>query len=527
MRRVSTYSFCLLLTTLLIFAAGCAKSPEVVMQPKPTEQQAQPEVVVPPEPVQKPAQIAPEPTEQQAQPQLPVKRGDLVVMSEPIGAEVHIDGKPMGNATLALKDVPAGSYRVRVWLNEDYEEWRGNVDVKHQGLAEVRAKLKPKDVALEVRCEPDDAAVKIDGEDAGVAPYSKWVSAGGEHSITVSAEGYYPETRKVTIPPGGKETISVALREIPKGTLEVRSQPNGAKVWLDGKDAGTTPYSGSVVADEEHTIFVYAKGYRSQSREVTVSTDGREVVSVALEELKAGEDENVIINDADGAEMVLIPAGEFLMGSPEGGGDDDEHPQHTVFVDAFYMDKYEVTNAQYKQFMDATGHRAPGYWGDEKYNQPDRPVVGVSWHDAKAYCQWAGKRLPTEAEWEKAARGGLVGKKYPGGDTLFHNDANYSGTGGKDTWSETAPVGSFAPNGYGLYDMAGNVWEWCADWFGSGYYANSPAQNPVGPDSGSFRVLRGGSWLSVAYGLRAANRGDFDPSNSYYGSGFRGVVAQD
>ena len=228
----------------------------------------------------------------------------------------------------------------------------------------------------------------------------------------------------------------------------------------------------------------------------------------------------------DGAKMVLIPAGDFLMGSP-GGDDDDERPQHTVFVDAFYMDKYEVTNALYKKFMDATGREAPKYWDDEEYNQPNHPVVAVTWYDAKAYCEWAGKRLPTEAEWEKAARGGLVGKKFPSGDSITHDDANYDGIGGKDRWRGTSPVGSFAPNGYGLYDMAGNVWEWCADWFVSGYHADLPDQNPSGPSSGSSRVLRGGAWNYDTYDLRAANRNLDSRATAYRNYGFRGVAARD
>ncbi|HGJ66546.1 TPA: formylglycine-generating enzyme family protein [bacterium] len=191
--------------------------------------------------------------------------------------------------------------------------------------------------------------------------------------------------------------------------------------------------------------------------------------------------------------MVLIPAGEFQMGSNYGNR--DERPIHTVYLDAFYMDVYEVTNAQYKIFIDATGHRAPAYWNDPIYNAPNNPVVAVDWNDAKAYADWADKRLPTEAEWEKAARGGLVGKRYPWGNNLTHNNANYAGTGGKDKWDFTSPVGSFTPNGYGLYDMAGNVWEWCSDWYDSNYYASCTKSNPIGPSSGLYRVLRGGSWL--------------------------------
>ena len=197
------------------------------------------------------------------------------------------------------------------------------------------------------------------------------------------------------------------------------------------------------------------------------------------------------ITGKDGAQMVMIPAGEFEMGtdsdeisgliewarkwysSPVTSWHDREKPRHTVYLDAFYMDKYEVTNTLYKKFIDATGHKSPDFWNDDKYNSPDQPVVGVTWDDAKAYAEWAGKRLPTEAEWEKAARGGLVGKKFPWGDSdPDGTQCNFADKNTSDIWSDksvddgyqyAAPVGSFTPNGYGLYDMAGNVWEWCAD----------------------------------------------------------------
>jgi formylglycine-generating enzyme required for sulfatase activity len=207
----------------------------------------------------------------------------------------------------------------------------------------------------------------------------------------------------------------------------------------------------------------------------------------------------------DDAPMVLIPAGEFQMGDSLDGMS-LALPVHTVYLDAFYIDIYEVTNAQYKKFMDAKGYEAPYYWNDPNYNAPNNPVVGVSWNDAKAYADWVGKRLPTEAEWEKSARGGLVGKRYPWGDTLTRDDANYDGTGGKDVWITSSPVGSFAPNGYGLYDMAGNVYEWCADWYDDNYYANSPKSNPTGPSSGKYRVLRGGSWGNGGSALCVSSR---------------------
>jgi len=218
-------------------------------------------------------------------------------------------------------------------------------------------------------------------------------------------------------------------------------------------------------------------------------------------------------------EMVLIPAGEFLMGSDEF---DDEKPVHKVYLDDFYIDKYEVTNAQYKKFMDATGHKKPRYWDNPNYNAPDKPVVGVSWEDAAAYARWAGKRLPTEAEWEKAARGGLVGKRFVWGDEWPPPSGAGNFDIGDDGYEYTAPVGKFKPNGYGLYDMAGNVWEWCGDWYDRDYYANSPGRNPKGPSSGEYRVLRGGSWyFNLTNNLRVANRNSLTPVSWSYYEGFR------
>lgn len=247
-----------------------------------------------------------------------------------------------------------------------------------------------------------------------------------------------------------------------------------------------------------------------------------------------GQYDGAAIVGQDGAPMALIPAGEFQMGSNDGGN--DELHIHTVYLDDFYMDVYEVTNAQYKKFTDATGHKVPYYWNNSDYNAPNQPVVGVSWYDAKDYAEWTGGRLPTEAEWEKAARGRLEGKTYPWGDVFTNDDANYAGyaggTGGKDIWNYTSPVGSFAPNGYGLYDMAGNVWEWCVDWYGADYYMKSPRQNPTGPSSGTRRVLRGGSWCyysldgysTFAFSpLRVASRDYNLPADTDRRVGFRCV----
>jgi formylglycine-generating enzyme required for sulfatase activity len=224
-------------------------------------------------------------------------------------------------------------------------------------------------------------------------------------------------------------------------------------------------------------------------------------VSIDIEPLRAELPK--IIEGDDGAEMVLVPAGKFWMGSDGTDRDavGDEKPRHSVDLDAFYIDQYPVTNALYKRFVDATGRAASVYWADSRFNA--QPVVDVSWYDAEAYCRWAGKRLPTEAEWEKAARG-TDGQTYPWGDQWDSTSANSSESKlGKATPVWTYPTG-VSP--FGAYDMAGNVWQWVADWYDRDYYQWTPQRNPTGPDSGTRRVLRGGSWLNDPVLLRSAAR---------------------
>jgi formylglycine-generating enzyme required for sulfatase activity len=233
----------------------------------------------------------------------------------------------------------------------------------------------------------------------------------------------------------------------------------------------------------------------------------------------------------DGALMVLVPAGDFIMGATEDNGSKyDETPSHKVYLDAFWIDRYEVTNRMYKQFIDQTGHRIPyvnAEWAQpynwEKGSYPsgreDYPVVLISWGDAASYAAWAGKRLPTEAEWEKAARGGLVKKRYPWGDQITNRHANYFTS--ITTENRMKPVGSYSPNPFGIYDMSGNVWEWCADWYGKTYYKKSPKKNPQGPASGNYRVYRGGAWINRGEQLRCSERARNAPVHQSHIIGFR------
>ena len=263
----------------------------------------------------------------------------------------------------------------------------------------------------------------------------------------------------------------------------------------------------------------------------------------------------------DGAKMLLIPAGDFMMGSTE--GDEDEKPAHRVSLDAFYLDKYEVTNTLFQKFARETGYattaekegKAWAYVQDDKWtevsganwrkpeggetvfvsNRDEHPVVSVSWHDAEAYCRWAGKRLPTEAEFEYANRGGTQTTYWWGdgnpGSRRVANIADesaklqFSGwtvmAGYDDGYARTAPVGSFEPNPFGLYDTTGNVWEWTADWYGETYYQKSPSRNPTGASSGQYRVIRGGSWFHDPQDLRSAARVNSQPSYRLHTIGVR------
>lgn len=232
----------------------------------------------------------------------------------------------------------------------------------------------------------------------------------------------------------------------------------------------------------------------------------------------------------DGAPMVLVPAESFMMGSPEGEGDTDEHPQHSVYLDAYYMDKFEVTVSRYAEFMQLTRRAKPVYWEQvDTRKHANLPVIGVNWDDAEAYCRWAGKRLPTEAEWEKGARG-TDGRTYPwGNDAPTSTLANFNkGFVAEKVYDQgLAPVENYeaGKSPYGLHHMAGNVWEWTADWYDEHYYAKSPERNPKGPSSGQYRVLRGGSWSNEPQIVRSAYRLRYGPMNRYAYFGFR--CAQD
>ncbi len=238
------------------------------------------------------------------------------------------------------------------------------------------------------------------------------------------------------------------------------------------------------------------------------------------------------VNHLDGLEYVRIPASVFQMGRvPSDTCHDDEKPRHDVGISKdFWIGRTEVTVGAYQKFATATSREmppAPDF--NQNWQFKEHPVNGVTWGEADAYCRWADGRLPTEAEWEYAARGGEEGRKYPWGNEISHDEANYAAdeyyfglAEGKDAWEFTSPVGSFSGSGFGLHDMAGNVWEWVADWYDEDYYKNSPNADPRGPASGRRRVLRGGSWYTdFPENLRTSYRLTYRPEYRYSYIGFR------
>jgi formylglycine-generating enzyme len=219
--------------------------------------------------------------------------------------------------------------------------------------------------------------------------------------------------------------------------------------------------------------------------------------------------------------LVAIPAGWFLMGSED--GQDNERPVHRVWVDSFRLAESPVTNAEYANFVTATGAETPPLFNDPNFNHPRQPVVAISWFEAVRYCEWLtglhgmNYRLPTEAEWERAARGGVEGNSFPWGEAAPESLAGY-----KERWAHgPEPVGSTAANGFGVCDMCVNVHEWCSDWFQADYYGSSPEPNPHGPASGERRSSRGGSWRHHIKATRCAARSSIPPQFKYADYGFR------
>jgi len=353
----------------------------------------------------------------------------------------------------------------------------------------------------------------------------------------------------------GQYTISLLVEneegsntEIKTSYIIVNTNPNAPiAAFSASPTSGTEPLTVNFTDESENNPTNWQWNFGDgniiyhQNPTHTYNSDGSYTVSLKVSNEDGSDTEiktNFIIIETGGADLewVYVSGINFQMGSNDGQA--DEQPIHTVYVNSFEMTKFEITNLQYCDFLNSIGCNSNGSHNDEEYidmdasdceinyieggfvpesGKTDFPVIQVSWYGAKAYSQWAGGRLPTEAEWEFAARGGnLESSTSYAGSNNIDNVAWYNG----NCEEHTHQVGTKVPNELGLYDMSGNAWEWCNDWYNSDYYSNSPQNNPQGPPSGNSRVLRGGSWINPASSCQVVNRnnGNGDPSRSI---GFR------
>jgi sulfatase modifying factor 1 len=431
------------------------------------------------------------------------KPGSLRVTSHPSGARVFLDGEEIGVTPLLLKKkLNPGTYRV-TFSKPGFRSQEEGVRIKSEEEALAWAKLDPLRARLLVNSTPEKALVVVDGRQRGYTPWAGKVW-GGAHRLEVRLAGRAPHKEDVYVLGGTEKSVDVLLLAgtivtVPGNTADIIRAQDFAFEW-----PGASEHAGP-----------------------------------------------------KGAPMVLVKAGPFLRGSPKGDkfAYPGEKPQKLVELNAFLIDRFEVPNAVYRRFLKLTegklhlnSHRSEPTSKDhtpneisfhgEEWNQSWQPVSGVDWFDAYAYCAWAGKRLPSEAEWEKAARG-TDGRVYPWGNEVpgehaFGNFAELAFRFRNPEWTWIvgeyddgfpwpAPIGRFprgaAPSG--AEDMAGNVMEWVMDWYSESYYREGTAKNPRGPGLGEKRVARGGAWNDASWSLRSANRLGLLPTTRINTLGFR------
>ena len=449
--------------------------------------------------------------------------------SKPAGATVSVDGQTLCQSTPCSRAITPGRHRVLI-RKARYVEQPGSLEVR---AGEPRTNgsytLEPDFGIVDVTSEPSGLPVFMDGKEIGATPLFGLELGAGAHRVMVKDRCHLDEGEEFVLKRGERRTLKFNPKERKAGIQVVAKAEKGrdvrADVYVDAKKVGSAPGSFTVPLCSS----------RVEVRDAKLGSWSQDL---SLEEKKTTKLDAKLGGQA-GMEWVTIAGGTFMMGSNR--GDSDEKPVHRVTVSTFQMAKTEVTVGQYRACVKAgacTDHHLEGYewpgqeftkskycnWG--KRGRDDHPINCVDWHQANAFAKWAGGRLPTEAQWEYAARGGGRDRKYPWGDAkadcsrAVMNDGG-NGCGKNSTWPVCSKTRGNTEQG--LCDMAGNVWEWCRDWYGSDYYGSSPSKDPVGPSTGSVRVIRGGSWRLFARHVRAAGRSWIDPGVRDSLLGFRPV----
>ncbi|WP_457575848.1 PEGA domain-containing protein [Desulfomarina sp.] len=441
---------------------------------------------------------------------VPEPFGDLRFESTPAGAEIFIEKKAVGTTPATVEHIDAGNHLIEL-KKKGFDPWQRKVEVKPLVTGEVVADLVSIYGGLQITSKPAGATVLLDGQKLGKTPYGFSQVLKGQYKLGLQLKKYKPWQKNIEVEASQTVIQHVELDELKQGQVKLSSVPSGARVSVDGKPVGTTP----LVVDHlpgRIDVAMTLPMYKPWQKQVKVLAGETVSAHAGLARVTQFKD------TVTGMEFTWVKGGCYRMGDTFGGGYSDEKPVHKVCVDGFYIGKYEVTQGEYKKIMGGNPSR---------FKKGDRyPVERVSWNDAQAFIKKlnnrTGKkyRLPTEAEWEYAARSGGKNEKYAGAnrpESVAWFDDN--------SGSSTHRVGTKSANGLGLYDMSGNVWEWCQDWYDSGYYGKSPENNPGGPSSGSNRVNRGGSWNYAARGVRTANRDRDSPGNRIGNLGFRLVLS--
>ena len=428
-------------------------------------------------------------------------------------ATIYIDDTLVGTTPISQYKLSSGTHHVRI-VKSMYLTYEDNFTIKDSEQLSYTATLTP-DFATVTITADSGCDIYVNDVLKGKSPWSGMLST-GTYIFEARKQGHRTTslTKNISAEPA-QQSYKLDTPTPIFGTINVSSTPIAADLYVDGKLVDQTPAMVDLLIGK-HKITLRKEGYADHEQTITVEEGKVTDVTATLSEQKVAKATGATYTETVkglNMKMILVEGGTFAMGS--NNGYDDERPVHTVTLDSYYIGETEITQAQWRAIM---GSNPSCFTGD------NRPVESVSWEDAQKFCKklskLTGKKyvLPTEAQWEYAARGGNKSKGYTySGSNSVGEVAKYDSSGGHSN------VKSKKPNELGIYDMSGNVWEWCSDWYGSSYYSSSPKTNPLGPLSGDCRVLRGGSWSSFTISCRISFRSYDDPLDRYDFCGFRVV----
>ena len=435
------------------------------------------------------------------------------------GATVFVNDENIGTAPVKSDKLASGEHSVRI-VKDKYKPYSTTVTVRDSETTTLAPTLSA-DFATVTLTTASGATIWVNGVEKGSGSWSGELST-GTYIFEARQSGHRSaQISKTIAATPSRQSYAIPAPTPIVGSVDIISSPAMADITLDGKAVGTTPLKLSSLLVGQHKITVSKSGYQPYTTTVTIAEGRTATVNATLTKQVAQAPSTPSSGSANfgDIEMVFVKGGTFTMGATSEQGSDaysDETPTHSVTLSDFYIGKYEVTQAQWRAVM---GNNPSYFKGD------NLPVECVSWNDIQKFIKklnaQTGKnfRLPTEAEWEYAARGGNQSRGYKYSGSNDRNNAWYE----DNSSSKTHPVGQKQPNELGIYDMSGNVWEWCQDWYGS--YSSSSQTNPTGPSSGSSRVLRGGSWYRNAGGCRVSYRFYDSPGSSNFNRGFRLVCS--